>query len=184
MREKFEAFDGKAFDNRQDCVQYELRLAWIRDGFSRYKGDMFYAARFIVEEFSVTPDFAFFITSVINKHFISASPDTQGSERGFTSWLAEYFDDVASFGIGLNIASQSLKNMTPSEREMHLKQATDDAAGYVDTTIDWEESLHKFINDLDQNPGDPFLVAGVRHLFNEVEGFKEAFAERLRNVEL
>jgi len=67
MCKRYEAYDGKIFDNRHDCARYELRLACMRKGFGRCAGDVFYVSRFLVEEFGVSPLFALFFTSLINK---------------------------------------------------------------------------------------------------------------------
>jgi hypothetical protein len=112
MREKYEAYDGKIFDNRHDCARYELRLRWVRKGFSKYTGDAFYAARFLTEECGVSPSFAFFFTSAINK----------SSDRGFTSWLAQYFDDIVALGARCKSANEYLDKLNLMDRDKVLAQ--------------------------------------------------------------
>lgn len=172
MKEKYEAFDGKIFDNRHDCAQYELRLAWVRKGFARYTGDVFYAARFLVEQCGVSPGFAFFITNTVNK----------SSERGFTSWLAEHFEDVSALGVRIKAAAQYLDGLTLMERERALLQIRHSGSAYEDPEIDWEEGIKNFIAEFNANPDDPFLRAAGDYLVNEVDGFKEALQERLGEI--
>lgn len=172
MREKYEAYDGKIFDNRHDCARYELRLAWVRKGFSRYSGDIFYAARFLVEQCGVSPDFAFFISSTINNT----------SDRGFTSWFAEYFDDLAALGARVKSANEYLDGLTLMERDRALASIRHSGRQYEDPEIDWEAGLSTFISEFNENPDDPFLKAALNHLFEEVDGFKEALMERLESL--
>ena len=173
MREKYEAYDGKIFDNRHDCARYELRLDWTRKGFSKYAGDLFYAARFLVKECGVSPSFAFFFASTINKV----------SDRGFTSWLAEYFDDVAALGTRLKSANEYLDSLTLIDRERALAQVRHSGKAYKDPEIDWEAGLGDFISEINQDPDDPFLKAAAQFLCNEVDGFQEVLQDRLLELE-
>jgi hypothetical protein len=168
MLEKYEAYDGKIFDNRHDCARYELRLAWVRRGFSRYSGDCFYAARFLVEECGVSPAFAFFISSTINKT----------SERGFTSWLAEYFDDLSAFGARLKSANEYLEGLTLLDREKALASVRHSGRSYEDPEIDWESSLLKFLSDFGKDPDDLFLKSALNHLL-EIDDFRERLMEMI-----
>lgn len=170
MREKYEAYDGKMFDNRHDCARYEMRLAWVRKGFSRYAGDAFYAARFLVEECRVSPSFAFFFSATINR----------ASGLGFTSWLAEYFDDISALGSRLKSANDYLDGLTLMERDKALASIRHLGKGYEDPEIDWGSSLAKFMSEFELSPDDPFLKAAAKYLVEEVDGFKEALMERLK----
>jgi hypothetical protein len=168
MREKYEAYDGKIFDNRHDCVRYELRLAWVRKGFSRYEGDAFYAARFLVEQCGVSPAFAFFISSTINK----------ASDRGFTSWLAEYFDDLSAFGARIKSANEYLDGLTVMERDKALDSVRHSGRSYEDPEIDWESCLSRFLSDYAEAPDDPFLKAALSHLL-EIDEFRTGLMEMI-----
>jgi hypothetical protein len=173
MQKKYEAYDGKIFDCEQKCEQYELRLTWVRKGFNRYAGDALYAFKFLVEQCDVSPSFAFFFAGTINN----------SSDRGFTSWLAEYFDDLVALGSRLKSASQYLDSLTSQDREKALSHFRQTGKGYEDPEIDWEESLAKFLSEYTQNPDDPFMKAAAQHLLDNVPGFKEAILERLSQAE-
>ena len=162
MRKKYEAFDGKIFDCEHDCEQYELRLAWVRKGFEKYAGDCLYAFRFLVEQCNVSPSFAFSCVSAINKT----------SDRGFTSWLAEYSEDLIALGLRLKTASQYLNGLTSEYREKALSQVRH-VSRYEDPEINWEESFPKFVIEFGKDPDNPFLKAAFEHLWEEDE-FREA----------
>jgi hypothetical protein len=161
MRKKYEAFDGKIFDCEHDCEQYELRLAWVRKGFNKYAGDCLYAFRFLVEQCNVSPSFAFFFAGAINKT----------SDRGFTSWLAEYSDDLIALGLRLKSASQYLNGLTSEDREKALSQVRH-ASRYEDLEINWEESIAKFVSEFGKDPDNPFMKAAMQHLCDD-DGFRE-----------
>jgi len=163
MRKKYEAFDGKIFDSEYDCEQYELRLAWVRKEFKKYAGDCLYAFKFLVEQCNVSPSFAFFFASAINKT----------SDRGFTSWLAEYCEDLIALGLRLKTASEYLGGLTSEDREKALSQVRH-VSEYEDPEINWEESLVKFVSEFSQDPGNPFLKVAMQHLRDNLEGFEEA----------
>ena len=168
MREKYEAYDGKIFDNRHDCVRYELRLTWVRKGFSKYAGDAFYAARFLTEECGVSPSFAFFFTSAINK----------ASDRGFTSWFAEYFEDLAMLGARVKSANEYLENLNLIDRDRALAQARHQEQSYKDPEINWETSLLSLKSKLSEDPDDPFMKAAIDFLIKDVDGFEEFWATK------
>jgi len=169
MREKYEAYDGKIFDNPRDCARYELRLAWVRKGFSRYSGDIFYAARFLVEECGVTPAFAFFLTSTINN----------SSERGFTSWFAEYFEDLSTLGARIRSANDYLDGLALADREKALASVRHSGRSYEDPDIDWESGLSQFLSDYSNAPDDPFLKAALDQLL-EVDDVREGLMEMIQ----
>ena len=172
MRKKYEAFDGKIFDYEHDCEQYELRLAWVRKGFEKYAGDCLYAFKFLVEQCNVSPSFAFFFADAINKT----------SDRGFTSWLAEYSEDLIALGLRLKTASEYLDGLTSEDRDKALSQVRHES-GYRDPEINWQESIVKFISEFSQNPDNPFLKVAMQHLRDNVDGFEEALQEALLELQ-
>lgn len=172
MREKYEAYDGKIFDSRHDCARYELRLRWVRKGFSKYAGDAFYAARFLTEECGVSPSFAFFFTSAINK----------SSDRGFTSWLAQYFDDIVALGARCKSANEYLDNLKLIDRDIALAQARNQEASYKDPEINWETTLFSLKSKLSEDPDDPFMKAAIDRLIKDVDGFEEFWATRSESI--
>jgi hypothetical protein len=172
MREKYEAYDGKIFDNRHDCARYELRLRWVRKGFSKYTGDAFYAARFLTEECGVSPSFAFFFTSAINK----------SSDRGFTSWLAQYFDDIVALGARCKSANEYLDKLNLMDRDKVLAQARSQEAGYKDPEINWEATLFSLKSKLNEDPDDPFMKAAIDFLIKDVDGFEEFWTTRSEDI--
>ena len=168
MRTKYQAFDGKLFDKESDCENYELRLTWIRRGFDRYAGDIFYGARFLAEECNVSPSFAFMFTSLIQDN----------SDQGFTRWIAEHFDDLVALGARLKSASQYIDDLSFLDRRKAIAQCRKTGKGYKAPEINFKESANSFVDKLAEELNDPFQKAAAEFLSREVEGFEEVLIAR------
>lgn len=111
------------------------------------------------------PSFAFFFASAIDKT----------SDRGFTSWLAEYSDDLIALGLRLKSASQYLNGLTSEDRKKALSQVRH-VSEYEDPEINWEESFVKFLSEFGEDPDNPFMIAAMQYLWKNDE-FREALLE-------
>lgn len=127
-----------------------------------------YAFRFLVNQCNVSPSFAFFFIGTINK----------ASDQGFSSWLAEYSEDLIALGLRLRTANEYFNELNLGDRNKVISEARH-ISKYVDPKIDWEIGIYKFLSEWIQDPENPFLSAAMQHLLSESEGFGEYVKELL-----